>query len=94
MPFYTVTKVRRVFSMDGTHKHVDGVITSGGVYYTRRQVVSSLRAGHTWVTQAGGLRATITECLSCPTPGCFATPYIKTNPNSTDMDNLEYLPEG
>jgi hypothetical protein len=93
MPVFTVTRVRRVFSADGTHKHIDGVFTSGGVYYTRRQVVQSLRAGHVWVSQSGSYRATITEAQLCPIPGCSATPYIKTNPNSTEPDNLEYLPE-
>ncbi len=93
MTTYTVTKVRKERSADGTHRHIEGVCTSAGVHYTRKQVVDSIKAGNTWKTQAGGYSATITTMAYCPKTGCMATPYIKTRPDSTKQDNLENLPE-
>lgn len=94
MTTYTVTKVRKQTSSDGRHRHVEGVITSGGYHYTRREVVDSINAGNTWNTNAGGHTATIHTLSYCPRANCYASPYIATNPDSTNMDNLENLPEG
>lgn len=94
MASYTVTKVRKERSSDGTHRHLEGVITAAGVHYTRKEVVDSINAGNTWQTSAGGYTATIATMTYCPAPTCYATPYIKTNPDSTKQDNLENLPEG
>lgn len=94
MTTYTVTKVRKELSKDRTHRHIEGVITTANVHYTRKEVVDSLAAGNTWKTSAAGLTATITPLTYCPGAACLATPYIKTNPNSSKQDNLENLPEG
>jgi hypothetical protein len=91
MATYTVTKVRKELSSDGTHRHIEGVCTNGRTYYTRKQVVDSINAGDTWKTSADGYEATITTMSYCPRTGCMATPYIKTNPDSTKKDNLENL---
>ena len=93
MATYTVTKVRKEFPSDRSHRHIEGVITDGGVHYTRRQVVDSINAGNTWQTSAGGYSANIHTVTYCPRRNCYATPYIATNPDSTKQDNLENLPE-
>jgi hypothetical protein len=94
MTTYTVTKVRKELSQDKSHRHIEGVITSANVHYTRKQVVDSIAAGNTWKTEAGGYSATIAALSYCPRSACYATPYIKTNPDSSRQDNLENLPEG
>ncbi|GAA4481306.1 DUF3892 domain-containing protein [Microbacterium panaciterrae] len=91
---YTVTKVRRERSADGTHRHLEGVITSTGTHYTRRQVADSINVGNTWVTSAGASTAIIHTLRYCPARACIASPYLATNPDSTKLDNLENLPEG
>ncbi len=91
MSTYTVTKVRKELSADGFHRHIEGVCTSSGTHYTRKQVVDSISEGNTWKTSADGYTATIERITYCPKDGCWATPYIKTNPDSTKKDNLENL---
>ncbi|MGH3428274.1 MAG: DUF3892 domain-containing protein, partial [Mycobacteriales bacterium] len=93
MSTYTVTHVRKELSEDRSHRHIEGVCTDEGIHYTRSQVVASIHAGNTWKTSAGGRSATIEVISFCPEPRCLATPYIKTNPDSTGLDNLENLPE-
>jgi hypothetical protein len=93
MTTYTVIKVRKELSADGRHRHLAGVITTENLYYTRREVVDSIDAGNTWQTSAGGYSAKIHKLNFCPKVGCFATPYIATNPDSRWQDNLENLPE-
>ncbi len=88
---YTVTKVRKELSADGSHRHIEGVCTNAGAHYTRKEVVNSIDGGNTWKTSADGYEATITKITYCPRPACMATPYIKTNPDSTKKDNLENL---
>ena len=80
MATYSVTKVRMELSRDTTHMHIEGVCTSEGTHYTRKQVVDSINAGNTWKTSAAGYEATIKTMNYCPHTGCMATPYIKTNP--------------
>jgi hypothetical protein len=92
MSSYTVTGVRKESSADGTHRHIEGVCTNAGTHYTRKQVVDSINAGNTWKTSAGGYSETIQTMTYCPKAGCMATPYIKTKPDSTKVDNLENLP--
>ena len=91
MSTYTVTKVRKEPSDDGTHEHIEGVCTSGGTHYTRKEVVDSINEGNTWKTQADGYEATVETITYCPKANCYATPYIKTYPDSTKKDNLENL---
>lgn len=94
MATYTVTKVRKEYSTDRSHRHIEGVITTTGSHYTRHQVVDSIDAGNTWQSSGGGLTATIRKLSYCPRSNCYATPYIATKPDSTKQDNLENLPEG
>jgi len=89
---YLVTKVRHETSSDGTHEHIEGVCVNG-VHYTRRQVVDSINLGNIWKTSTGDYQAIITVTSYCPKTACLASPYIKTNPDSTKLDNLENLPE-
>jgi hypothetical protein len=91
MATYTVTKVRKEWSADKGHEHIEGVCTSDGTHYTRQQVVDSINAGNTWKTSADGYEATIETMCYCPKANCLAKPYIKTKPDSTKKDNLEYL---
>lgn len=94
MSTFTVTKVRKEYSTDYSHRHITGVITNTGYFYNRQQVVDSIGLGNAWQTSAGGYSATIRSMSYCPTGSCMAKPYIKTNPDSTGLDNLENLPEG
>jgi hypothetical protein len=89
MATYIVTKVRKTTSADGSHEHVDGVVTADDLHYTRKQVVDSIGAGHAWVTAADGMTATIIPVLCCP--HCSLSPYLKTKPDSSLKDNLENL---
>jgi hypothetical protein len=94
MTNYTVTKVSKETSADGTHRHIATVVTDTGVRYTRQQVVDSINAGNTWKSSGGGYTATIKAKGYCPKANCYAKPYIETDPDSTKQDNLENLPEG
>lgn len=94
MSTYTVVKVRKETSADRTHRHIEGVITTAGVHYTRREVVDSINAGNTWQSSGGGYTATIHTLTYCFRASCYATPYIATNRDSSKQDNLENLPEG
>ncbi|MCU1582802.1 MAG: hypothetical protein JWO01_2190 [Microbacteriaceae bacterium] len=94
MSTFTVTKVRKETASSGTHRHIEGVITSAGVHYTRQEVVTSIEAGNTWQTSAGGYSATIKTVSYCPNGTCLAKPYIETVPDNTKADNLENLTEG
>jgi hypothetical protein len=94
MSTYTVTKVRKERSADGSHRHIEGVITTANVHYTRREVVASIDAGNTWNTSANGQTATIHKMGYCPQSTCLASPYTKTGADGTVANNLENLPEG
>lgn len=89
---YTVTRVRRESSADGSHRHLAGVCTTEPLYYIRKQVVDSINAGNTWRTYSGGSSARIKPMDFCPNAGCLATPYITTAPDHTTTNNLESLP--
>jgi hypothetical protein len=91
MATYVVTKVRKELSADGTHRHIEGVCINTGTHYTRKEVVDSIAAGNVWKTSADGYEAVIEPIAKCPKPNCSATPYIRTNPDSTKKDNLENL---
>lgn len=93
MASYTVTRVRNETAIGGSHRHIAGVCTDHGTYYTRSQVVNSINAGNTWKTSSGGTSATIHPIPFCRYRGCMATPYITTSPDATTQDNLDHLPE-
>lgn len=90
MATYTVTKVRMERCGDGKSEHIEGVCTSTGAHYSRKEVVDSIRAGNVWKTSGGGYAATIRPIAKCRR--CPATPYIETNPDSSKLDNLDNLP--
>lgn len=92
MATYVVTGVRKALAPNKMHRHIEGVCTDDGTYHSRRYVVDSIEAGHTWVTRAGDYEAAIEVIDSCPYPDCPARPYIRTNPDPTELDNLEDLP--
>jgi hypothetical protein len=87
---YTVIRVRKELSSDGSHRHIEGVCTDSNTHHTRAQVVASLDAGNIWKTSSGNHTATIHKVARCPR--CTAAPYIETNPASTKQDNLENVP--
>jgi hypothetical protein len=95
MATYVVTEVRKEWAGTGTdrHRHIEGACRSDGSHYTRKQVVDSIYAGNVWKSQADGYEAVISTERYCPHARCLATPYIKTNPDSTKKDNLENLDE-
>ena len=93
MADYTITKVRKEWSSDGSHRHITGVLTNGGSHYTRQDVVNSIGIGHSWEVNAGGHHVRIRVIASCLHESCSVAPYIKTNSGSTGLDNLENLPE-
>lgn len=87
-----VTKVRKELSSDGTHLHIEGVCTTDGTHYTRRQVVDSINGGTVWTTSGGGTGAVIRPIRWCPAASCIASPYITTRRDESRDDNLENLP--
>ena len=94
MTTYRVAGVRKQWSTDPSHQHIEGVCTIAGVHYTRQQVVDSITAGDTWKTSTDGYPATIETVVFCPKSGCHASPYIttrplSTKPLSTKIDRLE-----
>jgi hypothetical protein len=89
----TVTKVRKETSTDGSHQHIEGVCTTSGTHYTRREVVDGINRGEDWHTSAGGHTAKIKPLTYCPAAACYATPYITTSPDHTTQNNLENLPQ-
>jgi hypothetical protein len=88
---HIVIGVRRELSDDATHRHISDVCTAGPIHYTRQEVIDSLREGDSWRTLAGGASAAIHIVDVCPQEGCSLSPYIATNPDSTESDNLENL---
>ncbi len=88
----TVTRVRKEWSNDRTHLHIEGVCTVDGAHHTRREVVDSIAAGNRWVTSGGGSTAVIKPIQFCPAYRCTATPYITTAPDHTTANNLDNLP--
>lgn len=77
MTSYTVVKVRKEWSSDYKHRHLEGVITSAG-NHTRKEVVDSINPGNTWRTSGDGFSATIRKLSYCPKSSCLASPYITT----------------
>lgn len=88
---YYVTRVRRELSEDASHRHIEGVCTRRGIYYTRAEVVLSLLNGHIWQTLAGRSSARILTTARCPHPDCALSPYIATDPAADADRNLENL---
>jgi len=91
---YIVTRVRKELSADRTHEHLEGVVTDDDVHYTRKEVVDSIWAGNVWKTRVDGHEAVIEPIPYCPQGICLASPYLRTNPDSNEKDNLENLDQG
>jgi len=90
---YVVTRVRKQWSVDGSHRHIVGVCTDDGVHWRRIDVARSIDAGDVWRTSADGHDAIIRTTAYCPHPGCVATPYLQTRPDTNGKDSLENLDE-
>lgn len=89
----TVTGVRKEWSSDNTHQHIEGVCTDAALHYTRAEVVAGINRGESWVTKGSdGSTATIKKLKYCPATSCLATPYITTAPDHTTVNNLDNLP--
>jgi hypothetical protein len=88
----TVTGVRWGPSDYGTHRHIAGVCTADGSYFTTRDVISQLRAGQTWRTFGDGRYGTIRMIDRCPVGSCRVSPYITTAPDDPSEDDLDDLP--
>jgi hypothetical protein len=88
---HIVIGVRKELSDDATHRHISGVCTAGPINYTRQEVIDSIREGDRWRTLADGSSAEIHIVDACPHEGCSLSPYIATNPDSTQHHNLENL---
>lgn len=91
MSEYIVTGVRKALSADGTHRHISEVCTQGAIYFTRQEVIDCIWAGHTFRTLVDGHSVEVHIIESCIHTGCLLGPYIATDPDSTDKDNLENL---
>lgn len=94
MASYLVVRVRKEWSADHTHRHIEGVLTAANAYVSCQEVATSIDAGNIWRTSVDGYSAVITVRGYCPVPTCKARPYLQTNPESWQLDNLENLPEG
>ena len=94
MAQYTVVRVRKEWSSDRSHRHIEGVLTAGNRYFSNQEVVTSIDAGDVWNSSVEGYTARISIQGYCPVPTCHAKPYLRTNPDSHELDNLEHLPEG
>jgi hypothetical protein len=91
MTEHVVTGVRKTLSADATHRHISEVCTPGPIRYTRQEVIDSIRAGERWKTLVDGHSAEIRIVDACLREGCSLSPYIATNPDSSEKDNLENL---
>ncbi len=94
MATYTVVRVRKEWSADHSHRHIEGVLTAANQYYSCLDVATSIDDGNIWNTAVEGYTARISIQGYCPIPSCTAKPYLKTRPDSWELDNLENLPEG
>jgi hypothetical protein len=88
---YIVIGVRKQSSDDESHRHISELCTAGPIRFTREEVIDSIREGNTWKTLADGRSARIHVIDTCPHGGCSVAPYLATNPDSTEKDNLENL---
>jgi Protein of unknown function (DUF3892) len=92
MTDYVVTEVRMESSDQGEkHEHIEGVCTTAGNHYTRKEVVDSLNDGKDWQTYADGAYAKIRKITYCKHSGRMATPYITTDADATAKNNLDNL---
>lgn len=93
MAIYTVTRVRVEQAEEGGHhEHIVGVCTDNGTFYTRQEVVDSIKTVNTWRTLAAGDYATIRPLRYCTHLGCMASPYIATYADDAAKNNLDNLP--
>jgi len=83
--------VRKALSADATHRHVSALCTAGPIHYDLQEVIDSIREGERWRTLADGHSADIHIAGACPHDGCTLSPYIATDPGSTESNNLENL---
>jgi hypothetical protein len=88
----TAVRVRMETSADGSHRHIEGVCTSDGTHYTRRDVAAAIDRGLAWYSSDGVATSVVRVMKFCPAASCMATPYITTAADSTTANNLDNLP--
>ena len=69
---YTVVRVRKEWSADHSHRHIEGVLTASNAYYSCQDVALSIDAGDDWNTNVDGYSARISVQGYCPNPTCSA----------------------
>jgi hypothetical protein len=80
------------WSVDGTHRHIEGVCTADGVHHTRAKVAAEIGHGVAWCAASSGVQTRIRTMSYCPVGGCHASPYITTAPDRSRANNLDNLP--
>lgn len=92
-PFY-VDRVRRRWSDDGTHQHVDMVFVRGyQASWSRDDVIGMIRGGVDWFTWGlDGSTARILVEESCGRAGCASGPHLATPAGAWPASRLEALP--
>lgn len=92
---YEVNKARFEYAKGYSHKHIIGLVTIYGTYFTNQQIVDSLNAGDTWQTSVPGEpKAKIHPIGYCPRDQCYHKPYLTTYADNSSKNNLDNLPEG
>jgi hypothetical protein len=91
MATYTVNRVHKGLSANGTHEHVEAICTTANLKYTRDQVIASINGADDWYTSVGGRSAKIIV-VNNGCGRCHLKPYIRTTADSTTSDNLLSLP--
>ena len=89
MASYVVIGVRREPAADGSHDHVAGVCAPRGLYYSRAELVASIRRGDVWELPAHGEPVTVVLTDRCPR--CEVSPYVATARASLSQPTLESL---
>ncbi len=94
MANFKVTKVRKEPAASQPHKHIVGVVTETGEYFTVQQVLESLRRGDGWWTAAPGEpEAEILPAKTCSKAWCLHGPYLTSTPGESLASDLERLPQ-
>src|ERR1700722_11555671 len=76
------------YTGNSQHQHIGAVELSSGKQMTRTEVISLIRKGTVFYTDANGYRAEVyvPRCHRCNLS------YLTTSPDGTTANNLDYLP--
>lgn len=67
MSTFTVTKVRKEWSVDGGHRHIEGVCTDTGTHYTRTKWWTAFAQETSGEQTRAGIRPRSSPSCSAPT---------------------------